>query len=436
MNGQNNDIPEGFKMTELGTLPDEWKVVPICDAAFVTSGGSAPQGDHYFGGNNPFVRVQHIEQDLDRITGWNLITDQAVQDCGLRLYPKGTIVFPKSGASIYLEKRAVLPIDAYIVSHLCALTPKNEIVDNSFLFQALRNIRLAELKADGYPTLNLSEIKVRMVPLPPLSEQKAIARVLSVIHNAVETQDKIITAAKELKKSIMRYLFTYGTVPVPEAENVPLKETEIGPMPEHWETIKVGDVVITTQYGLSLRGEQSGKYPILRMSNLGDGRVHDSDLQYVNLEVKDFEKFRVKKRDILFNRTNSYELVGKTALFDLEGDFVFASYLVKVVPNLTRLIPEYLNYYLNCKQVQNRLRMLATRGVSQSNINATKLRGFMIPLATATEQQEIARMLSSVDKKIEGEENRKAALKTLFKTTLHHLMTGKVRVKDMEATVS
>jgi type I restriction enzyme S subunit len=80
--------------------------------------------------------------------------------------------------------------------------------------------------------------------------------------------------------------------------------------------------------------------------------------------------------------------------------------------------------------------MLATRGVSQSNINATKLRGFRIPLPPPVEQQKIALVLSSVDKKIEAEQKRKTALQTLFKAMLHLLMTGKIRVKDLEAKLA
>ena len=193
-------------MTELGLLPEEWEVVPLGELASVASGGSAPQGDHYFGGNNPFVRVQHVEQDADRITEWNLITDQAVHDYGLRLFPKGTIVFPKSGASIYLEKRAILPVDAYIVSHLCAVLPKPEIVDGSFLFHVLRYVRFAELKAEGYPTLGLSEIKFTKLLLPPLPEQKAIAWVLSTIRNAIEAEEKHRAALQTLHKTMMHQL--------------------------------------------------------------------------------------------------------------------------------------------------------------------------------------------------------------------------------------
>jgi len=111
-------LPEGYRMTQLGPLPEEWRVVKLGEVAVVKSGGPAPQGDQYFvGGKHPFVRVQHLDLNNDYILRWDLITDEAVQRYRLRKFPAGTIVFPKSGASIRLEKRAILPVDAYIVSH-------------------------------------------------------------------------------------------------------------------------------------------------------------------------------------------------------------------------------------------------------------------------------------------------------------------------------
>ncbi|WP_460414365.1 restriction endonuclease subunit S, partial [Thermus oshimai] len=151
-----------FKETELGPLPEEWQVVRLGEVATIASGGSAPQGNRYFGGPYPFVRVQHLDVDNDMVRRWDLITDKAVKRYKLKLFPKGTIVFPKSGAAIRLEKRAMLPVDAYLVSHLCAVLPDESRVLGLFAFYALRNVRFAETKAEGYPTLRLSELSVHV----------------------------------------------------------------------------------------------------------------------------------------------------------------------------------------------------------------------------------------------------------------------------------
>jgi len=437
MNELDRDLPEGFKMTELGPLPEEWEVVRLGEVAEISSGGSAPQGDEYFKGEKPFIRVSHIDNEDCVIKEYDLINDKAVQDYKLKLFPKGTIVFPKSGATIYLEKRAMLPTDAYVVSHLCTIIADEKNATQDFLFYLLRELKLAKEKADGYPTLNISEIKQIIFPLPPLPEQRKIAAVLSAVQEAKEKTEAVISAAQGLKKSMMNYLFTYGPVPVVDAENVPLKETEIGMIPEEWEVLRLGDydLLKKAQYGLSIRGSKLGKYPILRMNNLINGAISTDDLQFVNLDESTFRRFKLEKGDILFNRTNSFELVGKTSVFTLNDDFVFASYLIRLRVNDSKIFPLLFNFYFNWDITQGRLKCLATRGASQSNISATKLKTFLIPLPPLPTQQKIASMLSAIDEKIEAEENKKKALEDLFKTLLYNLMTAKIRVNNLEVGV-
>jgi type I restriction enzyme S subunit len=430
-----NLLSEGFKMTELGPLPEEWEVVPLKEVGVEFFGGGTPstKKSEYWGGNIPWTTSAYFD-GLYLTKGAKSITSKGLENSSSNLVPKGNLLI---GTRVGVGKVAINLIDVAISQDLTAMIINKTKVFPEFLAYTLMTKRTQYFFSSGARGVTIKGIPrddLIQIPiaLPPLPEQRAIAHVLSTLQRAVEEQDKIIAAARELKKSLMRHLFTYGPVPPEQAERVLLKETEIGMVPEQWEVVAVEDVVDSTQYGISLRGSPHGKFPILRMNNLADGRVDNSDLQYVDLEEDDFQKFKVCRGDILFNRTNSYELVGKTVVFDLEGDYVFASYLVKVVADTDKLSPRYLNYYLNWEVVQSRMKMFATRGVSQSNINATKLRGFQIRLPPLPEQHEIARILSAVDKKIETEEKRKAALQALFKTMLHLLMTGQIRVKDWE----
>ncbi len=139
---------------------------------------------------------------------------------------------------------------------------------------------------------------------------------------------------------------------------------------------------------------------------------------------------------MLFNRTNSHELVGKTGLFDLPGDFVFASYLVRLSVKRKTLDPRWLNYYLNMDSTQRRLKSLASRGVSQANISASKLKVAVIPLPPLGEQEAAVRSLAVVDAKLQRELSRRRALDALFNTLLHDLMTGKLRVREIEPIVA
>jgi type I restriction enzyme S subunit len=112
---------------------------------------------------------------------------------------------------------------------------------------------------------------------------------------------------------------------------------------------------------------------------------------------------------------------------------VFASYLVRVAVDQTRLDPRYLNHFLNWGVAQSELKKLASRGVSQANISASKLRDFAIPIPpTVDEQGEIVAILDAIDRKIDLHKRKRAVLEDLFKALLHKLMTGEIRVADLD----
>ena len=304
------------------------------------------------------------------------------------------------------------------------LIPNRKIYDPKFLFYAMLTLNIP---SRGY-NRHYKLLREKKLPLPPLSEQRKIVRVLDKIQQAIELQDRIIEQAKNLKKSLMQKLFTEGLYDEEQ------KETEIGLIPKSWVVVRLGDdeILKETQYGLSVRGKKEGKYPILRMNNLVNGLISINDLQFVDLDEKTFRKFKLEKGEILFNRTNSFELVGKTSIFHLGGDFVFASYLIRLRLNSEIIDPFFFNFYFNWDMTQLRLKGLASRGVSQANISATKLKSFLIPLPPLEEQKQIAHILSVVDEKIEVEQKRKQVLKELFKTMLHRLMSGEIRLKEGE----
>ena len=266
------------------------------------------------------------------------------------------------------------------------------------------------------------------MPLPTLIEQQAISTVLSQGHDAIRVQEQSIVAAQELKRAAMQTLFTRGLWG--EAQ----KETEIGPVPESWEFCPIGEFAHQMQYGLSIRGAESGTYPILRMNCQHDGKVIFRDLQYVDIDDETADAYRVNQNDLLFNRTNSYELVGRTAIVEQTTNAVFASYLVRVEVDETRVQPRFLNYFLNWDAAQSELRKLASRGVSQANISAGKLKGFPVPVPSLSEQNEIVNILDAIDRKIDLHRRKRAVLEELFKALLYKLMTGEIRVGELDVS--
>lgn len=204
-------------------------------------------------------------------------------------------------------------------------------------------------------------------------------------------------------------------------------------IPENWKLRKFGEVIVMSQYGLSLTSDAEGRYPMFKMNNFKYGKMIASKLQGVDLGDDEAKKYILKKGDLLFNRTNSLELVGKTGIFDLEGDFVFASYLVRFRINNELADPYYVNYFMNWENTQKKLKDIATKGVSQSNINPTNLCKFLeVPLPPLPEQKKIAEILGSWDTAIEQLETLIEKKQLLKRGLMQKLLSGKVRFPEFE----
>jgi type I restriction enzyme S subunit len=424
-------IETEFKETEVGLIPVDWDIVQAQDVCLKVTDGThdTPKpADTGF----PLVTTKHLKDGRINLSEAYLISEEDYHAVNERSkVDKYDVLIGMIGT---IGSPVLITDDdpAFAIKNIGLFKTGDEVL-GSFLSHYLSSDLFTQFidkntsgSTQRYVPLGL--LRELPIPFPPRPEQRRIAAVLTAIQADIAAQEDIITEARAFKRSLMQRLFTYGPGPVP-AET---RETEIGEIPAHWEVVPLNDVIVSTQYGLSERADRVGQYPMLRMNNLGDGYVSTANLKYIDLDDETFWKFKLTPGDVLFNRTNSLELVGKTSLFEVEGDFVFASYLIRVVADPDRLLPGYLNYYLNLDDTQIRLKALATRGVSQSNISATKLRAFEIPLAPVTEQYEIAVLLADAGNKIAVEEDRKAALQAVFKSSLHQLMTGQVRLLSDE----
>ena len=302
------------------------------------------------------------------------------------------------------------------------LKPRPELFDAKFFYFALLSL---DIPNRGY-NRHFTILKDRKVPRPEKDEQQQIAGILELVQRTLEQQERLIALTTELKKALLHQLFTQGL------RGEPKKQTEIGPVPKSWVIAPLGELIYVAQYGMSVKGNSDGNYPILRMTNQIDGQIVSENLQFVKINGSDFSKFKVDRGDILFNRTNSFDLVGRTAIFDIDGDFVFASYLIRLKTNAEKLNPHFLNSYFSTDETQARLKSIATRAVSQSNISATRLKGFVVPLPSLGEQAEIVTKMNTLNQKLSHHQQKRDLLQNLFHTLLHELMTAKIRVHNLD----
>ena len=189
-----------------------------------------------------------------------------------------------------------------------------------------------------------------------------------------------------------------------------------GELPNDWKLVPVGEVLTSAEYGLSEPGASSGNTPIVGMRDLINGSVNLEDLATVDDGGNDWSAMRLRRGNILLNRTNSPDLVGKVGIVREDSEAVFASYLVRLHVDQARADPEFLNYWLNSSIAQRALKRLSTRGVSQANINPTEFRKHCpLPLAPLPDQRKIAEILRTWDEAIEKLEALRAANEGRYK---------------------
>jgi type I restriction enzyme S subunit len=261
------------------------------------------------------------------------------------------------------------------------------------------------------------------IACPSMREQRRIASLLNHVSHSIALQEQLLRLAEEFKETLVNHLLTRGL------SNEPQELTELGLLPASWDIAPLGDFLVDSKYGLGDKGEPTGTYPLLRMTNQEHGRIVADDLQFIDLPKARFDRFQVRPRDVLFNRTNSHELVGRTAIFDLSGDFVFASYLIRLRTADDRLRPEFLNHYLGWQQTQVRLKGIARRAIGQSNISASRLAGLTIAVPSTQEQDEISRRVDQAISKIEVCRLQLATLNELREVLLSELLGGRLDTK-------
>jgi type I restriction enzyme S subunit len=295
------------------------------------------------------------------------------------------------------------------------LKPKNNILPK-FLYYLLFTIKIQD---KGYARhFQLLEKENFLIPESMETQQAIIYKIEELFSDIDKGIEDLKLAQQQLKvyrQSVLKWAF----------EGKLTNEVKEGELPKGWKCTTIGEVCHNVEYGSATKSTKTGKIPVLRMGNIQNGIFDWSDLVYSNDE-NDNKKYLLKKHDVLFNRTNSAELVGKTAIFKDERPAIFAGYLIRINRKDDLINGQYLTYYMNTHAAKSYGNKVRSFGVNQSNINGTKLKTYPIPLPLINEQvqivQEIESRLSLADKMEEnikeslqhGEALRQSILKKAF----------------------
>jgi len=359
--------------------------MPLSALARVRSGGGAPQDLTAFTATgHPFVRAGSLPKLLGGASEESLekLEPATAKKYGLSLFPTGTVLFAKSGMSATKGHVYRLRNPAYVVNHLAALIPHNP-ADSAFLVRALQCFPpTALIKDPAYPSIRLDEIqKMRVLAPPDSAGRRRIAEVLDRAE-----------ALRAKRQSALAQLDTLAQATFLDLFGDPVSN------PKGWPIRRIGDLLISASYGTSKKSGVDGEFPVLRMNNITrTGEMDFSELKYMDLDASGWNAYLVRTGDVLFNRTNSAELVGKTAIFRESKPMAYAGYLVRLRVN-TENDPEYLAGFLNTLYAKRMLRGMCRSIIGMANINAKEIQAMKVAQPPLALQRDFADRIAAMER--------------------------------------
>ncbi|MFV8367597.1 restriction endonuclease subunit S [Flavobacterium sp. XS1P27] len=351
------------------------------DIIKITSGGTplTSKREYYDDGKIPWaktgdLKVRHLSKIPDSISQLGLDNSSA------KIFPINTVLIAMYGATI--GNCSILKTSA-ATNQACAALLPNEEVNEEFLFFFLSSIKSELIKkgvGGGQPNISATILKDIKIPFPSLTDQIRIAQILTQAENLITQRKESISLLDELLKSTFLEMFgdpSFNQNKFPQG--------------------KIRDVVYEVKYGTGKPAEINGIYPYLRMNNItSNGYMDFSTLKYINLEKNEEPKYLVKKGDLLFNRTNSKELVGKTGIYNETSQMVIAGYLIRVRTN-EKANPWFLWGYLNSLHGKKTLFSMCKSIVGMANINAQELQEIKIVIPPIELQNQFAAIVEKVE---------------------------------------
>ncbi|MFL9925053.1 restriction endonuclease subunit S [Herbaspirillum lusitanum] len=340
-----------------------------------------------FGENEfTYVDISAINRDQRKIASPQVLTTDIAPSRARQILATGDVIV--STVRPNLNTVALVPesLDGAIASTgFCVLRPDRDLLNERFLFHWLSSestVRRLVQRATGatYPAVSDKIVKTQLFDPPALAEQRRIARILDKAAGLLQKRQEALRLADEFLMSVFIHMFG-----------------DPGSNPKGFDLGTIRDVVASANYGTSEKASQeAGKYPILRMNNITyEGGWDFSSLKYVDLDCETAHKYLAQRGDLLFNRTNSKELVGKTAVYMRDESMAIAGYLVRVRMN-GRGNPHYVSGYLNSAHGKRTLAGRAKSIVGMANINAQEMQDIPLLLPPIELQNKYARIVEAV----------------------------------------
>jgi type I restriction enzyme S subunit len=407
----NDRTMENIKKEKKHSLPKGWEIKMLSEIAEVGAGNSAPQKKELFiNGRHPFIRTSDVGQIRKGFINSSVdnLNDEGIKK--LKIKKKGTILFPKSGASTFLNHRVMMEIDGYVSSHLATIKAKDSVALDRYLLYFLITIDAKDLMQDiAYPSLKISDISAIEIPVPPLPEQQRIVSILdeafAAIAKAKANAEQNLKNAKELFESYLQGVF--------EKKG------------DGWEETTLGEIAFVKSGGTPLRHKTeywSGNIAWYSSGELNNLYTTNPERHINELAIENSNAKLFPKGSLLIGMYDTAAL--KMSILDRDGTFNQAIAGVKPNPKIDLI---FILHAINAIKPEI---LNLRRGVRQKNLSLEKIKNIPISLPPLKEQQTIVRQLDTLrieTQKLESIYQKKILLlEELKKSILQKAFSGEL----------
>lgn len=405
-----------FKQTEIGLVPEEWRVVRLGEVCKTSSGGTPSRSTtNYYRGNIPWVTTSELKDDWI-FDSKEHISEDAVSQSSAKVFESGTLLMAMYGATI--GRLGILKIDAATNQACCAISSSKASLLYLFYHLLYKRKEIVALGCGaGQPNISQDIVKYIEFPFPPLAEQSRIAGALSSVDGLLSSLARLIEKKRALRTATMQRLLT--------------AKTRLPGFNEPWKEVRLGDYFdIGNGYTPSKANPAywtNGTIPWFRMEDIRtNGRILSDSIQHITPQaVKGGGLF--PKNSIILSTTAT---IGEHALLiaDSLANQRF-SFLVRKLNRAEEI--DIMYFFYQCFALGDWCRENINEG-GLAAVNMEDLKNYLIPLPSLPEQRAIAAVLSSMDSELSALEAKRAKVEALRTGMMHELLTGRIRLTECE----
>ena len=408
-----DNIPQGYKNSPLGIIPQEWEVKKLGDITEIN-----PSKEEISSQFVTFLTMSDVSEHGGVIKE-NIMPKSSIKP-GLTSFKRGDIIIAKITPCFENGKGALLNNITCEYGfgstefHVIRYRQCNKFIYYHTMSYAFRKRLESQMTGSaGQKRVPADSISSYKIPVPSLSEQQKIAEILSTWDKAIEKQMQLIEKFELRKKGLMQQLLT-GKKRLPGFSG-------------EWKKVKFSSIIEKMSNGYVYDTNNTGDIPITRIETISKGNIDYSKVGFIQY-VGELEKYKLRKGDILFSHINSIAHIGKVAMFDGNKDLYHGMNLL-LIRAKEIINKNYLYYFLSSTIARRKVRNFAKQAVNQASVNTDELKKWFLCIPEIEEQSAIAQILAETDQEIIFYQEKLKLLRQQKRGLMQQLLTGKKRIK-------